>query len=78
MNWVHKEFQLNNCSFSNKEELIVFSKTISLPLYNFLSDWFSDESSIIVKTSGSTGKPKDIQLKKELMENSALATGKFF
>lgn len=75
---MHKDFQLNNRSFTSSEELLDFSKTISISLYNFLKDWFHDGEYLIVKTSGSTGKPKDIQLKKEYMKNSALATGAFF
>ncbi|MBL4604361.1 MAG: AMP-binding protein [Flavobacteriaceae bacterium] len=77
-NSVHKKFELNGNSFSNEEELIAFSKTVSVSLYRFLSDWFSGEDCITVKTSGSTGKPKEIQLKKEYMINSALATGRYF
>jgi len=78
MSWVHKEFQLNNRSFSTTSELLAYSKNISETLYKFLSDWFSTEDVVIVKTSGSTGTPKFIPLKKEHMKNSALATGTFF
>ena len=78
MNWVHKEFQLNGRSFSDEEELISFSNGISSSLHQFLIDWFSESEVVIVKTSGSTGKPKPIELKKEYMKNSALATGEFF
>ena len=78
MNSVHKDFQLNGNSFSNQEELLEFSKTISKEAFSFLVDWFSNEHSIQVKTSGSTGTPKGILLKKEYMKNSALATGVFF
>ncbi|MFY0629280.1 MAG: AMP-binding protein [Flavobacteriaceae bacterium] len=77
-NLVHKTFKLNGNSFSNEEELITFSKTISASLYRFLTDWFSNEDFIVVNTSGSTGNPKEIQLKKEYMKNSAIATGDYF
>ncbi len=75
---VHKDFQLNGSSFQTSSELIHYSKTISESLYSFLLDWFSDDDFVVVNTSGSTGKPKPIQLKKEHMKNSALATGEFF
>jgi O-succinylbenzoic acid--CoA ligase len=78
MSWVHKDFQLNNRSFSKATELIAYSKNISATLHAFLTDWFSEEGFVIVQTSGSTGTPKSIPLKKEFMKNSALATGEFF
>lgn len=75
---VHKIFELNGKAFSNEKEILSYSKGISNSLYFFLKDWFSDEDFILVSTSGSTGKPKEIQLKKEFMINSALATGSYF
>lgn len=77
-NWVHKDFQLNGCTFSNEKEMLEFSKTISSALDTFLSEWFSEKETLTVKTSGSTGQPKDIALRKEFMVNSAIATGDFF
>ncbi|KAA2217352.1 AMP-binding protein [Maribacter flavus] len=44
----------------------------------FLLDWISPSAKIHVNTSGSTGKPKKIELLKNHMRNSALATGAFF
>ena len=44
----------------------------------FLLDWLSDMPTVKVQTSGSTGTPKTIELKKEHMVNSALATGAYF
>ena len=73
----HKDFQLNGNSFSSVSEIISYPK-FSQKLKEFLQDWFSENQSMIVQTSGSTGKPKPIQLKKEFMINSALATGEFF
>lgn len=78
MSWVHKNFQLNDHVFSNSEEIIAFSKSVSKELHTFLTDWFNKNDYVIVTTSGSTGVPKNIQLKKEYMKNSALATGMFF
>jgi len=75
---IHTNFTLNGNIFTSEETLLVYSKSISKEVYSFLTDWFSDDNFIEVKTSGSTGKPKVIQLKKEHMYNSALATGTFF
>lgn len=58
--------------------MIEFSQSISKETHAFLRDWFSEEDYILVETSGSTGTPKTIQLKKEFMINSALATGDYF
>ncbi len=77
-NNIHKNFKLNNTSFTTKEELLKFSKEINDSVFSFLSDWFNNDDFVIVQTSGSTGTPKPIQLKKEFMTNSALATGEFF
>ncbi|MEE9407923.1 MAG: AMP-binding protein [Polaribacter sp.] len=74
----HKNFKLNNNSFTNVDELLAYTFDFSKDNYQFLKSWFSDSDFIIVQTSGSTGKPKPIQLKKELMRNSAFATGVFF
>tara|TARA_R110000787_G_scaffold280522_1_gene391296 strand:+ start:12800 stop:13882 length:1083 start_codon:yes stop_codon:yes gene_type:complete len=74
----HISFQLNGTQFSSSEEMISFTASISKELSAFLKEWFSDEDFILVNTSGSTGKPKPIELRKEHMLNSALATGDFF
>lgn len=46
-------------------------------LYNFLNEW-ENEDGIKVQTSGSTGVPKEINLKKEILVNSAKRTIKHF
>ncbi|CAM1364784.1 O-succinylbenzoic acid--CoA ligase [Tenacibaculum sediminilitoris] len=74
----HKNFQLNGVSFTSKEELLSFSKTINNSVFSFLSNWFNADDFVVVQTSGSTGKPKPIPLKKKHMVNSAEATGAFF
>lgn len=74
----HSAFKLQGKSFKNSEELIAFSKQISLEVHSFLICWFNEKDFIEVKTSGSTGKPKTIQLQKKYMVNSAIATGKYF
>jgi O-succinylbenzoic acid--CoA ligase len=77
-NQFHIDFKLNGNSFFSVDELLLYSKTLSGATHKFLKDWFSKRDVIEVETSGSTGKPKMIQLKKEFMVNSALATGEFF
>lgn len=74
----HENFKLNNHSFSNVDELLAFTIGFSDEIHQFLIEWFSEEDFVVVNTSGSTGIPKPIQLNKELMKNSAIATGKFF
>lgn len=75
---IHKNFELNGNSFSTIDELLNYSINISGSIVNFLSDFFSNDNKIKVQTSGSTGKPKLIEIKKEFMINSAIATGDFF
>lgn len=74
----HSAFKLQGISFNSVEELINFSNEISKEVHLFLKEWFNNSLFVEVKTSGSTGKPKLIQLQKEHMVNSALATGIFF
>ncbi len=80
---IHKKFQLNGKSFQKihlcHSALDAESKfNISSDVFSFLSDFLSDSETISVHTSGSTGKPKLIEIRKEFMINSALATGEFF
>ena len=77
-NQFHIDFKLNGNSFSSVDELLEYSKMLPENTHRFLKEWFSEKTIIKVHTSGSTGKPKIIQLKKEFMINSALATGTFF
>ena len=65
----HKSFKLQGNSFSSVEELLLFSKSIATEVYQFLENWFDENSFIEVKTSGSTGTPKIIQLQKKHMIN---------
>jgi len=74
----HRKFKLQGKSFSEVEDLLDFSETISTEVYSFLKEWFNNKTFIEVKTSGSTGTPKIIQLQKKHMVNSAKATGSFF
>ena len=77
-NSFHTSFQINGKIFSNSEELIKYSQSISKEINQFLREWFSTDSHVVVKTSGSTGNPKNIHLRKDFMINSALATGRYF
>ncbi|MDO9594795.1 MAG: AMP-binding protein [Lutibacter sp.] len=74
----HSAFKLQGKSFQTVNELIDFSKEISVEVADFLTDWFDAKSFVEVKTSGSTGNPKIIQLQKKQMINSAKATGDYF
>ena len=73
----HKDFQLNNNSFKNIDELLFYAKNLSSEIDDFLRNWFSSQPFIVIQTSGSTGAPKLIRIKKEFMVNSALSTGSY-
>tara|TARA_R110002073_G_scaffold72537_1_gene177478 strand:- start:472450 stop:473508 length:1059 start_codon:yes stop_codon:yes gene_type:complete len=75
---VHTDFKLNGHTFKDKAELLAYAKINVYAIYNFLEQWFDTSTTISVNTSGSTGEPKLIQLKKEYMVNSALATASYF
>jgi O-succinylbenzoic acid--CoA ligase len=45
---------------------------------DFLMDWISPRGWVEVRTSGSTGAPKTLNLSKQAMVHSALATGSYF
>jgi O-succinylbenzoic acid--CoA ligase len=45
---------------------------------DFIDEWNGDKDYIEVQTSGSTGEPKKMQLKKDRVSASAVATGNFF
>ena len=77
-NSIHKNFRLNEQSFSSQKELLNYAKELSSSVYIFFTDWFDKSDCIVVNTSGSTGLPKSIELKKEYMINSARATGAYF
>jgi o-succinylbenzoate---CoA ligase len=83
-NDVHPQFKLNGfqltrddlcrIAYSFIKEGEEFEKWVGY----FLMDWFDHKPVIEVETSGSTGKPKTIEVSKQAMVNSALATGRFF
>ncbi|WP_405246760.1 AMP-binding protein [Cellulophaga sp. Asnod2-G02] len=82
--FVHPNFKLNGISFSYealKEVaycLIKEGLPHEKPIGCFLLDWVNEDESLAVATSGSTGVPKIINLRKQHMVNSAMATGSFF
>ena len=81
---VHNHFKLNGFHL-NADDLcrVAYSfikegDAFEKPVGDFILDWFDDKEYIKMQTSGSTGKPKSIQVDKQAMVNSALATGDFF
>lgn len=81
---VHNQFKLNGFHL-NREDLcrVAYSfikegEDFEKPVGDFILDWFDSKSYLEVKTSGTTGEPKVIQISKQSMVNSALATGDFF
>lgn len=75
---LHKDFMLNERSFRSGNEVLDFVKPLDRKVFLFLTNWFDKTDVIAVHTSGSTGTPKQIQLKKQHMINSAVATGNYF
>lgn len=81
---VHNQFKLNGFHL-NREDLcrVAYSfikegDDFEKPVGDFILDWFDSKSYLEVKTSGTTGNAKTIQIPKQAMVNSALATGDFF
>lgn len=75
---IHPDFRCQGSAFESAEKLCAFVRKIDEDSAAFLSDWFNDESYVLVNTSGSTGTPKQIRLFKTHMVNSAMSTGRFF
>jgi len=78
-----ESLQLNGI-YRNKEDLLQYAHSQLLgddiepwkhSAFAFIIEWLNDSLLVIAKTSGSTGKPKAIEIRKDLMLNSALATG---
>ena len=83
-NNVHNRFKLNGVHLDRKELCLVgysFIKegdAFEIAAGEFILDWFDGKSYIELSTSGTTGVPKKIQIEKQAMVHSALATGNFF
>ncbi|SFW20394.1 O-succinylbenzoic acid--CoA ligase [Sinomicrobium oceani] len=81
---IHNRFKLDGNYFSREDLSLVAYNFIKegepyqKAIGDFLLDWIDDKDTITAFTSGSTGNPKKIQLEKQSMVNSALATGDFF
>lgn len=81
---VHNQFKLNGFHL-NREDLcrVAYSfikegEDFEKPVGDFILDWFDSKPYLEVKTSGTTGNAKTIQIDKQAMVNSAIATGDFF
>ena len=81
---VHNKFKLNRENFNHTQlkdvayNLVKEGEPFSKIIGDFLLDWLDNKDYILVKTSGSTGEPKTLNLKKQAMVNSAIATGNYF
>lgn len=82
--FVHHQFKLNGFHFDEEslcrvaysfiKEGAPFEKAVG----DFILYWFDNNDFIEIQTSGTTGEPKLIQVSKQAMVNSALATAAFF
>lgn len=81
---VHNHFKLNGFHLDRKDlcrvaySFIKEGEEHEKSVGDFILDWFDKKSYIELNTSGTTGSPKIIQMDKQTMVNSALATGDFF
>lgn len=81
---VHNQFKLNGFHLDRDDlcrvaySFIKEGEEFEKPVGDFLLDWFDSKPYLEVQTSGTTGTPKLIQIDKQAMVNSALATGDFF
>lgn len=81
---VHPYFKLNGFPLLKEEltevaySLVKEGEPYEIAIGDFLLDWLNEKDTITVRTSGSTGTPKKLELRKQQMVNSALATGAFF
>ncbi len=83
-NTVHPNFKWNGISLDREKlllaahDLIKEGDDFERITGEFLLEWFNKKSFITVTSSGTTGSPKKINLEKQAMVNSALATAEFF
>lgn len=83
-NQIHPDFKWNGKAL-NRHQILDLAKhylgSDTSYLQNigaFFQDWLNPHERIEVQTSGSTGKPKKMQVKKQYMINSAMASRDFF
>jgi O-succinylbenzoic acid--CoA ligase len=83
-NFVHPRFKLNGFHFSADDlcrvaySFIKEGDAFEKPIGIFILDWFDNKSHVQMQTSGTTGTPKTIEVSKQAMVNSAIATGDYF
>lgn len=83
-NNIHNRFKLNGRYYSLSDlsevaySFIKEGDDFEQEIGVFLNDWLDEKPYIITKTSGSTATPKLIEISKQAMVNSAIATGDFF
>lgn len=81
---VHNKFKLNGYHLdANDLSRVAYSyikegDAFERPIGEFLLDWLDKKPYVLIMTSGTTGTPKEIELPKQAMIASALATGDFF
>ncbi|MCB0462884.1 MAG: AMP-binding protein [Flavobacteriaceae bacterium] len=81
---VHNKFKLNGRHYTFERlkdvaySFIKEGEPHEIEIGEFLLQWTDSSKTVTVKTSGSTGKPKSINLSKQAMVHSAIATGDYF
>ncbi|WP_306350269.1 AMP-binding protein [Flavobacterium sp. '19STA2R22 D10 B1'] len=81
---VHNYFKLNGAHLTKDDlctvaySFIKEGEQYEKYIGDFILNWFDEKSFIELNTSGTTGDPKLIQIDKQAMVHSALATGNFF
>ncbi|MFT4611771.1 MAG: O-succinylbenzoic acid--CoA ligase [Glaciecola sp.] len=80
---IHSRFKLNGTNLNHEalkqvaykwgKEGLDFERVAGA----FLLDWLDEKDFVLIKTSGSTGNPKTIQLSKQSMVNSSMATAQY-
>ncbi|KAF2519194.1 AMP-binding protein [Flavobacterium salilacus subsp. salilacus] len=82
--FVHNSFKLNGFHLTEDDlcriaySFIKEGEPYERAVGDFILDWFDNKDYITMQTSGTTGLPKMIDVDKQAMVNSALATGRFF
>ncbi|WAC02616.1 AMP-binding protein [Lacinutrix neustonica] len=83
-NKVHNRFKLNGTHFNFKDlkelgySFVKEGQVYEEHIGQFLLDWQDNNTHIQMKTSGSTGLPKTVEIPKQALVNSAIATGDYF
>lgn len=82
--YIHPKFKLNGLSyrFDTLHELALNFEESPVPyekvIGKFIIEWLNNKKHIVIMTSGTSGTPKKINILKNQMINSAIATGAFF